>query len=181
MGRNCLVLFFTTLAFQAFSQERLNKISANPIQLFGYNRLNLEYERGFNEGKLGISFYYGKTGNSARLVDGYRSYLSEQNFAVKFYPKSMGVSGFWYGGQMTVASGDLYGEKEEDRATNIGALGVFGKGGYQLILKSFYLDLYGGIGYALTNDLFGTAEYFGEAEKPNTFLTLYGIKLGIAF
>ena len=38
-------------------QKDLNKLSVNPIQLFGYNRLNLEFERGFSEGKIGFAIW----------------------------------------------------------------------------------------------------------------------------
>lgn len=48
------------------------------------------------------------------------------------------------------------------------------------MLNSFYLDLHVGLGYALTNDLFGDAEYSGDISE-SKLLIPYGIKMGIAF
>ncbi len=180
--RKVFILFMLTcLGIQGFSQEKLNKISVNPIQLFGYNITNLEYERGFNDGKIGVSFFYGTTGSATRRNGGYTMYVTEQNVNVKGYSNSISQNSFWYGGQLSVASANIYDfESWDNSATNIGTLGLTGKIGYQFILKSFYLDFFGGLGYALTNDLFGDAEYSGDVEEVNLLLT-YGIKMGIAF
>lgn len=130
---------------------------------------------------MGVSFFYGTTGNSTRVIDGITAYVTEQNVSIKSYSKSISKSSFWYGGQLSVASGSIYEEEGyNNRATGIGTLGLTGKLGYQFILKSFYLDFFGGIGYALTNDLFGSAEYSGNITENNLLLT-YGIKTGIAF
>ena len=194
MKKQLIFLSLVFIGMQGFSQEKTNKLSMNPIQLFGFNITNFEYERGFNEGKLGVAFFYGNTGNATRAIGGYKMYLAEQNISIKGYLNSISKSSFWYGGQLSVASGDIiydydfnseYNEEERDkyfnnRAIDIGTLGVTGKVGYQLILGSFYLDFFGGLGYALTNDLFGDAEYSGEVEEVKLLLT-YGIKTGIAF
>jgi hypothetical protein len=68
-----------------------------------------------------------------------------------------------------------------DKATNIGALGVLGITGYQFIIKSFYIKPYLGAGYALRNDLFGSAEYEGDIGKPKDWLLTYGLKIGFCF
>jgi len=173
------LLFFMTI--NTFAQQKMNKISINPIQLFGYNRLNVEYERGFSEGKYGISLYMGQSGNASRKIHGQYSWLSEQNVALKFYSKSMDKSSFWYGGMVSVSSGDIFDENGVDQATSIGALGILATSGYQFIIKSFYLNPYMGAGYSLTNDLFGSASYTGNIEKPTDWLFTYGIKIGITF
>ena len=63
-----------------------------------YNIPNFEYERGFNDGKLGVSFFYGSTGNATREIEGYDLYASEQNVNVKFYNTNISQNSFWYGG-----------------------------------------------------------------------------------
>jgi hypothetical protein len=176
-----LFSLFFILSFSSFGQQKLNKLSVNPLQLFGYNRLNVEYERGFNAGKYGISFYMGRTGNASRKIHGQYSWLSEQNVALKFYYKSLDKSSFWYGGMVSVSSGNIYDENGVDQATNIGALGILATSGYQFIVKSFYINPYLGAGYSLTNDLFGSAQYAGDISKPTNWLLTYGFKMGICF
>ena len=173
------LLFF--IPFNLFAQQKLNKLSVNPIQLFGYNRLNIEYERGFIEGKFGIGFYLGSTGNSSRKIHGQYSKLSEQNFSIKFYPQKADKSGFSYGALVSIASGNVYDENGLDSATNIGTLGVFATGAYQFIYKSFYTNVYLNAGYALSNDLFGNAKYTGNIGKPTDWLLTYGLKIGLCF
>lgn len=87
MRKQLIFISLMFLTIQGFSQEKLNKISVNPIQLFGFNITNFEYERGFNDGKLGVSFFYGNTGNATRKVGDYNMNLSEQNVSVKGYLK----------------------------------------------------------------------------------------------
>ena len=174
-----LTLFFTLLlATAVYSQQKLNKLSVNPIQLLGYNRLNLEFEHGFNLGKSGISLYLGHTGNSTRKIHGQYSYLSEQNAGYKRYIKSIDKTCFWYGGLISVSSGNIYDENKTDSATNIGALGILGSGGYQILIKQLYLGIYLNFGYSITNDLFGTAYYSGDFKQPTNFLLTYGFKIG---
>ena len=173
------LLFIMTV--NTFAQQRLNKLSVNPIQLFGYNRLNMEYERGLNDGKYGLCFYLGQTGNSSRKIHGQYSWLSEQNVAFKVYSKSIEKSNFWYGGMVSVSSGNIVSENGVDKAGNIGALGVMGTSGYQFVAGSFYANLYLCLGYALTNDLFGSATYTGNIKKPTDWLFTYGLKIGISF
>jgi hypothetical protein len=179
--RITLLILFVFCACAGFSQEPLNKLSVSPIQLFGYNRLNLEYERGFKEGKYGISFYLGRTGLATRKIHGQYSYLSEQSGSLKFYTNNFCSSSFWYGGTVSVASGNSISENKQDSAINISAIGLLAGGGYQLIIKSFYLNTYLNVGYALTNDLFGTATYTGNMSKPTDFLLTYGFNIGICF
>ncbi len=176
-----LFSFLFLITAYTFAQQRLNKLSVSPIQLFGYNRLNMEYERGLNDGKHGISFYMGRTGNASRQIHGQYSWLSEQNVAFKFYSKSLEKSSFWYGGMVSVSSGNIYDENGVDQATNIGALGILATSGYQFIVNSFYINPYLGAGYSLTNDLFGTAQYTGDISKPTDWLLTYGFKMGICF
>jgi hypothetical protein len=173
------LLFIMTV--NTFAQQRLNKLSVNPIQLFGYNRLNMEYERGLSEGKYGLCFYLGQTGNSSRKIHGQYSWLSEQNVAFKVYSKNIEKSNFWYGGMVSVSSGNIVSENGVDKAGNIGALGVMGTSGYQFVAGSFYANLYLCLGYALTNDLFGSATYTGNIKKPTDWLFTYGLKIGISF
>lgn len=181
MRKLFILVVLTCLGIQGFSQGKLNKISVNPIQLFGFNITNLEYERGFNEGKLGVSFFYGTTGRATRKIGGYTLFVAEQNVNVKGYTNSISQNSFWYGGQLSVVSARIYDLNNWDnQAYNIGTLGLTGKIGYQFILESFYLDFFGGLGYAITNDLFGDAVYSGDVEEVNLLLT-YGIKMGIAF
>lgn len=176
-----LIGLIVLLSLNTYCQNKMNKISINPIQLFGYNRLNFEFERGFRDGKFGISIYYGQTGNSSRKIHGQYSYLSEQNIAIKIYNKESYKSCLWYGGMISVSSGNIFDENGIDKATNIGALGLLGITGYQIIFKSFYLTPYLGAGYALTNDLFGSAVYSGDIGKPTDWLLIYGIKTGFCF
>jgi hypothetical protein len=163
------------------SQDMMNKLSVNPIQILGYNRLNVDFERGFGEGKYGINFYFGRTGNSTRKIHGQYSYLSEQSVGFKRYTRYIDKTCFWYGGLLSVSSGDIYDENKLDSATNIGALGLLGSGGYQILIRQFYLNFYLNFGYALTNDLFGSAEYSGDIGRPTDFLLTYGLKIGFAF
>lgn len=163
------------------AQQRLNKLSINPIQLVGYNRLNMEYERGFNDGKSGICFYLGQTGNSAGKIHGQYSHLSEQSVALKLYSKNIEKSCFWYGGMVSVSSGNIYTQDETGKASNIGALGLLGTTGYQFIIKSLYINTCLSLGYAITNDLFGSAQYTGNIEKPTNWLLTYGFKMGFSF
>ena len=158
-----------------------NKISVNPIQLFGYNRLNLEYERTFNEGKYGIAFYFGSTGHATRKIHGQYSYLSEQNASFRYYRKSFNTSSLYFNGTLTVSSGKIEDENVTDKAYNVGALGILGGLGYQIIHKSFYFNPYINTGVSLTNNLFGTAEYYGNFSKPGNLLLTYGFKMGIVF
>jgi len=176
-----LAILLLIISAPVYAQGRLNKLSVNPIQLFGYNRLNMEYERGFKDGKNGISVYLGQTGNSTRKIHGQYSYLSEQNVALKFYAKTIEKSSFWYGGMISVSSGNIYSENANEKALNIGALGLLGVSGYQVVINSFFLNLYLGIGYALTNDLFGSAQYTGDISKPSDWLLTYGFKVGFSF
>lgn len=190
-------MVFLSLAFiisQGFAQEKLNKLSVNPIQLIGFDIMNVEYERGFIDGKLGVSFFYGRTGNATPTIGDYRVYVTEQNVSVKGYLRSISKSSFWYGGQVSVATANVYYDYDSDkpydaaeyekyqnnRATNIGTLGLTGKFGYQFILGSFYIDVYGGLGYAVTNNLFGNAVYKGDVKETNKLL-IYGVKMGLAF
>lgn len=175
------ITFFVIIAFitvKCYSQEKVNKLSVNPIQLFVYNIVNFEYERGFNDGKVGISFFYGATGRSTREIQGYRIYMTEQNASIKRYLKNISTNSFWYGGQLSVVSSSIYGNYGS--ASNIGTLGITGKLGYQFIIKSFYLDFFGGVGYALTTDLFGTSSFVGGVTEAK-ISPIIGIKTGIAF
>ena len=176
-----LVTVFLTITVHAFSQEKLNKISVSPIQLLGYNRLNFEYERGFNEGRLGCAIYLGKTGYASRKVHGQYSYLSEENAAIKRYTKTYDQSCFWYGGAISVVSGNIYSDNKVDSTTNIGALGLVATSGYQFFIRSFYMNLYIGAGYSITNDFFGSAHFNEALGRPSNWILTYGIKTGFKF
>ena len=192
MKKYIIILVLATISNTGKAQEKMNRLSINPIQLIGFNITNFEYERGFADGKLGVSFYYGNTGNTTRPIGGYNIYINEQNFSIKKYIRAISNSSFWYGGQISVASGSIrydlpenatfadYDKYFDNGAYNIGTLGISGKFGYQFIIKSFYIDFYGGAGYAITNNLFRKAVYKGEIEETK-FLLNYGLKLGIAF
>jgi hypothetical protein len=179
--KTCFAILFALLTIALNAQESLNKISVNPIQLIGYNRLNLEFERGFNNGKLGVSFYIGRTGNSTREVHGQLSWLSEENISVRYYTRRSDQRSLWFGGLLSVSSGDIYDKNGVDKALNIGSLGIMATGGYQFFVQSFYLTPYLGVGHVITNDLFGTAEYYGNIGRPTGWLLTYGIKTGIVF
>jgi len=179
--KSILFSLFFILSVSSFAQQRMNKLSVNPIELIGYNHLNMEFERGFHNGKYGVSFYIGQTGNASREIHGQYSRLSAQNVALKFYSKSIDKSSFWYGGMISVASGNIYSVNGVDQATNIGALGLLATTGYQVVIRSFYINPYLGVGYALTNDLFGSATYTGDISKPTNWLLTYGFKVGFCF
>jgi len=179
--RTRLLIFICFISIASFSQEKMNKISISPIQLIGYNRLNLEYERGFAAGKYGLAIYFGQTGNSSRKIHGQYSSLSEQNVSIKFYPKQINSCGFWFGGILSIASGNLYDDKKAILAGNIGTMGILGGVGYQYLFKSFYINTYLSAGYAVTNNLFGSAEYFNGTKKPTDILLTYGFKTGFCF
>jgi hypothetical protein len=176
-----MILLVTITSFQVFSQEMMNKLSINPIYLFAQNITNVEYERSLNEGKLGISIYLGWTGYTTREIFGYESYINEQSLSLKYYKNSFSSSSLWYGGQLSVISLNIYDSDDyNERATDIGILGLSGKLGYQFIIKSFYLDFGASIGYALTNNLFGEA-YYSDNIKESKLLYGIQIKTGIAF
>jgi hypothetical protein len=59
----------------AFAQTGMNKLSINPIELIVYNHLNMEFERGFHNGRYGVSFYMGRTGNASRAAHGQYSFI----------------------------------------------------------------------------------------------------------
>lgn len=79
----------------ANAQDKLNKLSLNPIELLGYNRLNIEFERGFGQGKMGISLYIGHTGVASRKIHDEFSQLSEESVAVRFFTKAIDKSSYW--------------------------------------------------------------------------------------
>ncbi len=182
MKTSTFIFLMTLISVQSFSQEIRNKLSVNPGQLFVFSMTNFEYERGFNNGKLGVSFFLGTTNLTVRPIGGLIRTGTEQNFNLKFYSKSFSTSSFWYGGQLSVASGSIYeaGDFWNNRASGLGTVGISGKLGYQFLIQSFYLDFYGGVGYAITNNLFGQAQYIGRFTE-SRLLIPYGIKMGIAF
>ena len=181
MKKTLLFLLGFSFCFSAFSQDRLNKVSINPVSLIGAGVNNFEYERGLAEGVLGISFYYGKTGNAIRPVNGYRINTSEQAIAFNVYLKNIGKPAFWFGPRISFASSDIVDDANTaNYAYNIGTLG-FGMGvGFQLVLGGFYLTPFANIGAAITNDLWGDLQLGGNLE-PKTFLFNYGLKMGVAF
>lgn len=164
-----------------YAQNKLNKLSLNPIELLGYNRLNVEFERGFRQGKMGISLYIGHTGVASRKIHDEFSQLSEESVAVRFFTKAMDKSSYWYGAMISVSSGNITSADGLDRASNIGALGILGVTGYQFMIRSFFIDPFIGVGYAVTNDLFGSAEYTGDIGRPTDWLLTYGFKIGFCF
>lgn len=179
--KTLFLLIICLFSSAVFAQSQLNKVSVNPIQLLGYNQINIEYERAFWEEKWGIGFYTGHTGNASPKIHGQYSRLSSESFLIKRYSKSFDKTSFWYGGMITVASGEISSADSQDKATNIGALGLQGIAGYQFIIRSFYITPYLSAGYAITNNLFGSAEYAGNIGKPTKGLLTYGLKAGICF
>jgi hypothetical protein len=178
--KKIFTIAMVAISVLSYSQDMRNKISVNPIQLIGYNILNSEYERGFNEGKTGVAFFIGRTGNATREYNDVVAYVSEQSVTYKLYSKTISESSFWFGPQLSVATGDLFNSRTDSYAFDIGTLGISGKVGYQVIIKSFYLDPYVSVGYAITNDLFGNARYQGSFEESKVLLN-YGLKMGIIF
>ncbi len=179
--RGITLLMSILISGSVLSQESRNKLSVNPIELIGFNRLNIEYERSFREGRTGCAFYIGNTGHAVPLVHDQYSWLSQQSVAMKFYLRSFDRPCFWYGGMISVASGTLKNKDLEPQSTNVGALGLLAIGGYQFFARSLYADLYLGTGYAVTNDLFGSAVYAEGTSRPSNLLLIYGIKLGYKF
>lgn len=179
--KTIISLFLLVTGYFAYSQSNLNKLSVSPIQLIGYNRLNVEFERGFNEGRTGVAFYFGQTGNASRKIHNEFSTLSEQNATLKFYNKAIDKSCFWYGTSVSVSSGNLYSADKADSTINIGALGVLGTGGYQFFVRSFYVNTYVSAGYSFTNNLFGSAVFDPDLGKPSNWLLAYGFKIGFKF
>jgi len=181
MKKSLIYICLSLLSLQGFSQDKINKFSVDPIKLIGFNMTNFEFERGFLDGKLGVSFYFGRTAGATRNIGDYTRYIVEQNVSIKGYLKTIGMNSFWYGGEVLVSSGSVsHNENNKIGARNLGTLGFTTKMGYQFIIKSFYLDFYGGIGYALTNNLYGNVEYRGGYEEPQ-LLVVFGLKTGIAF
>lgn len=180
MRYNFLIIFLL-ITLNMYSQPALNKVSVNPVQLLGYNQLNMEYERSFMEGKWGGGFNMRHTGNASPRIHGQYSQLSEENIFFKRYVRRYDRNSLWYGAMLAVASGEIYSDNGADKASNIGALGLLGIGGYQFIIRSLYLTPYAGAGYAITNDLFGSAEFTGNIGKPTKGLLTYGLKAGICF
>lgn len=178
MKTSLILALLSCLCLQGFSKEKFNKLSVNPIQLFVYGITNFEYERGFNDGKLGVAFFYGMSGMTTREIGDHKAYASEQNVSVKRYSNNFSTNSFWYGGQISVATASVWGD--EGQAFDIGTLCVSSKSGYQVILNSFYLDFFGSLGYVVTNDLYGKATYEGDVAESNIILFL-GVKMGIAF
>lgn len=82
---------------------------------------------------------------------------------------------------ISVSSGNITSADGLDRASNIGALGILGVTGYQFMIRSFFIDPFIGVGYAVTNDLFGSAEYTGDIGRPTDWLLTYGFKIGFCF
>lgn len=195
MGKIISVIgFLLLLSFPSIGQQ-LNKVSTNPLQLFVFGLNNIEYERGFREGKFGLSFYGSMSGSSVPAHGGYEFHGAEQSFSFKVYTNKFDRNSFWYGGKLSLATGDIFYDYDfsssmyddpefqkyiNNRAIDISTLGLTGIAGYQFILSNFYLDLFGGIGYAVTNDLFGGAEYLGEIEESDLLLN-YGLRVGVSF
>jgi len=179
MKKYYFLMLLVLCSLLAFSQEKMNKFSFNPIQLFASNITNFEYERGLKEGKFGVSLLYARTGLSTRSILENKIYMSEQSVTAKFYKANMNQSSLWYGGELAVINQSLYKDENSSRAL-IEALGISGKVGYQYIYKSLYADAYGGLGIAATDNLFGNAYYSGDYSK-SIFLFQFGLKLGIVF
>jgi hypothetical protein len=181
MKKTFLLLLGTIFCFSVFSQDRLNKVSFNPVSLIAAGLNNFEYERGLAEGKLGLAFYYGKTGNAIRPLNGYRINMSEQSLAFNIYVKNISRPAFWFGPRISFISSDIVDEDDPSNyAYNIGTLGLGLGVGFQLVAGGFYLTPFINIGGAITNDLWGELDYKGNLE-PTRFLFSYGLKMGIAF
>lgn len=180
--KKCYVLIaILMISVKGFAQEKKSKFSVDPYQLGLLNVLNFEYERSFNDGELGVAFYYGNSGNVPGKLGDTRMNFSEQSIALKKYAKSFSTNSFWSGIQLSVTSGlvneiDHYSGETWD----VGTLGLSAKVGYQVIVKSFYLDVHAGLGYAITNKLFGEIYSYDEVSEER-LLTPYGIKMGIIF
>jgi hypothetical protein len=181
VGKSILKLLFCMLTIAAYPQARMNKISVNPIQLLGYNRLNIEYERGFSDGKYGIALYIGSTGNASRKIHNEYSRLSEQQVAFRWYANRLDNPCFWLGGMLSVTSGSIISDNKNNCLENMGALGLLCTGGYQFFLRSFYFNLYTAAGYSVTNNLFGSAQLTGTMNNPTDWLFAYGVKMGYVF
>lgn len=153
----------------------------DPVSLIVSGMNNFEFERGFSEGKFGVSFYYGKTGNSTRVVGGYKIYNTEQAVAFSYYFKNFDKSSFWLGPRLSFTSSTIVDDKNPSNyANNIGTLGLSASLGYQFALGSFHLSPFFAFGYALTDNLWGKAVYHGNL-KSNPIIINYGLKTGIAF
>lgn len=153
----------------------------NPVSLIMAGMNNLEYERGFAEGKIGIAFYYGKTGNTIKANNGYRINASEQSVALHAYIKNIGKPALWFGPKLSFISSDITDNNNPgNRATGIGTLGLSMSLGVQLVLGGLYISPYFSFGGALTNDLWGEVHYYGNL-TPNRLIINYGLKTGIAF
>jgi len=167
--------------FSVYSQDKLNKLSMNPVSLILASMNNFEFERGFADGKLGIAFYYGKTGNTTKAVNGYRIYASEQAISFNTYIKNVCKPAFWFGPRLSFTSSNIYDDKNPSNyATNIGTLGLSMSLGVQLVLGGLYISPYFAFGGAITNNLWGDAKYYGDL-KESRFIINYGLKTGIAF
>lgn len=179
MKKYSFFILLVLCSLSAFSQGKMNKLSVNPIQLFASNVTNFEYERGFADGKFGLSFLYARTGLSTREVLDNKISMTEQSVTAKYYHAKMYQSSLWFGTEMAVINQSIYNIDSDSRAL-IEVLGISGKIGFQYIYKSLYIDIYGGIGIAATDNLFGNAYYTGDLSKSILLLQL-GLKFGIIF
>jgi hypothetical protein len=116
---------------------------------------------------------------ASRLIHEQYSYLSEQNVSLRFYRKTIHNSCFWYGTTVSVSSGKI--SAKNGTASNLGALAILGTSGYQFIIKSLVINPYLSAGYAITNDLFGSAIFTGDIDQPGRILLTYGLKAGYCF
>lgn len=158
----------------------MNKLSINPISFIYFNIYNLEYERSFQEGKAGLSIFYGNSGSEPRIIAGSILNVKELDISLKKYANTFCSSSFWYGGRISVSLSDLQESKIDDFSSNLGTLGVMAKEGYQLIFKFLYVDFNIGIGIIITNNLFGNANY-SENYFKKRWIVNWGIRTGFVF
>ncbi|MCD6023122.1 MAG: hypothetical protein K0Q91_38 [Fibrobacteria bacterium] len=179
------ILPLVTLLAALAHPENRTKFSVDPMALFVANLQNFEMERTVFDGKLGWAFYFARTGTAAREIDGYAFYGTEQALTAKYYFNNVSRSSLWLGGALSVASANVYERVNgsntlANSATNIGTLGVHARIGYQWKFGSWFVEPVSGLGFALTNNLFGGSRYQGDVEEAHLLLK-YGIQSGLSF
>jgi hypothetical protein len=182
MKKTIIFLISLSFCFYVYAQDKLNKLSTNPVSLIVANMNNFEFERGFSEGKLGVAFYYGKTGNVLKAVNGYKINASEEAVSFNIYLKNIGKPAFWFGPRLSFTSASISDEKYPtiNYANNIGTLGLCMSFGGQIVVGGLYLSPFFSLGGALTNNLWGEAKYYGNIKESHIIIN-YGLKTGIAF
>jgi hypothetical protein len=143
-----------------------------------FNTQNFEIEKGFDN-NLSFGFFYANTGSSTRKIRDYRYNMSEQSFFLKHYFSGFNNSSGWIGQKLGIASANIIGEGGNQAILNMGTLSLSFISGYQANIQSFFINVFGSIGYAITNDFFGDMVIYGDELEETNILLGYGVQVGL--